>query len=226
MVRLNTCHGVWWIQVPILVILVFGGLCVCLFFVQLQLAANIDFGTGPTATAYGNITSQLPAFFGGGFGIIASVPDVPASDSFSDYSDPHSDSDSDSDFDFEFDPDSQMQSSVTTDPETVFSNPSYFEASCMLARRLQQVPKIANMSIANVAYIPFLNSVDACFTPAEALTMLSSTAGNGAYYQYFCGEGSHLLNQTTNRTITTVFDPEFNPFSTESEVGGCMNECS
>lgn len=190
-------------------IALFGGLCSFLFFVELQLAANIDFGTGAAASAYANISSSAPSFFGGGFGIIA-----------------------------------------TLSPEnttTVFTDPDFFPASCMLAQTLQQrVPKIANAyvtsscflrmcfvldptnrivlhdhacrSVSNVGFIPFLKT--GCITAAEAQDMLThpTVKNKGGYYQWACGEGTHLLNLTTLQSATTVFDPEFNPFSSESKA--------
>ena len=208
-------------------IALFAGLCSFLFFVELQLAANIDFGTGSAATAYANISSNAPSFFGGGFGIIA-----------------------------------------TLSPEnttTVFTDPDFFPASCILAQALQQsVPKIANAyvksnvqlgthprvcagtdrlavrftcrSVSNVGFMPFLKS--GCITAAEAQDLLRhpTVKNKGGYYEWACGEGTHLLNLTTLQSATTVFYPEFNPFSSESKARAalvshslahliCVNSC-
>lgn len=56
-----------------LVIILFGGLTSIVFFVEWQLGANIDFGSGPAANAYSTINKELPSFFGGEFGIISTL---------------------------------------------------------------------------------------------------------------------------------------------------------
>lgn len=192
-------------------IIIFGGLCAFLFFVQLQLAANIDFGTGATADAYGDIIDNAPSFFGGGFGLIATISDNSTAESNTTvFTEPGF-----------FDSACLLAQKLHGIPDIVNECVLCFCSLTWISQwpRLLTPTRLSCRSISNVAYQQFIQQ-DSCITATVARDMvMNPTALNkGAYYRWACGEGQHLLNLTTFRSSTTSFSPSFNPFSSRSKV--------